>query len=53
MNSMDSETNYTADSLKKDKKKGYEELLKGAVTDKGMFDVTAREPTSCSRFPTR
>ena len=28
-----------ADSLKKDKKKGYEELLKGAVTDKGLFDV--------------
>ena len=28
-----------ADSLKKDKKKGYDELLKGAVTDKGLFDV--------------
>lgn len=28
-----------ADTTKKEKKKGYEELLKGAVTDKGMFDV--------------
>jgi len=27
-----------ADTTKKEKK-GYEELLKGAVTDKGMFDV--------------
>ena len=28
-----------ADTTKKDKKKGYDELLKGAVTDKGLFDV--------------
>ena len=34
----DTETTEKADTAKKDKK-GYEELLKGAVTDKGMFDV--------------